>query len=401
MSCLMTTYARAPLSFVRGEGCFLFSNHGDRYLDFTSGVGVLALGHVPRKLLSVLREQGEKLWHVSNLFDVPEAERLARKLCGTCFGEQVFFCNSGAEAVEGALKLSRRHHDRRCSEGPADSQGRSRFLVFSGAFHGRTCATLAAGGNPRHQAGFAPLVPWFDRAEFDNLDSARAQVDRRTAAILVEPIQGEGGIRVARKSFLRGLRDLADATGALLIVDEVQCGMGRCGSFFAHQQVGVEPDILVLAKGLGGGFPIGAFLARREVAAGFSPGTHGSTFGGNPLAMRIAEAVVDEISSPGFLEAVRHRAAALDSGLRDLVATWPSVFPEARGLGLMRGLRSSPPVNEVLTWLREAKLLAVSAQENVLRLLPALIVSHEQIAEALDILASCARAFSRKGKRRT
>ncbi|MFQ5468323.1 MAG: aspartate aminotransferase family protein [Kiloniellaceae bacterium] len=386
----MPTYARADLAFERGEGCYLYATDGRKYLDFAAGVAVNSLGHAHPRLVAALEAQARKLWHVSNLFQIPEARRLAGRLVENSFAERVFFCNSGAEAVEGVIKLARKHHHH------AGRGGRHRIITCAGAFHGRTLTTLSAAGNPKHLSGFGPPSAGFDQVAFGNLNEARAAATGETAAVLVEPVQGEGGVRAASAAYLRGLRAMCDEFGLLLLFDEVQTGMGRTGRLFAYEWAGVAPDAMALAKGLGGGFPIGAILASEAAAAGMTPGTHGSTFGGNPLAMAVGNAVLDVLLEEGFLAQVCQVAGRLREGLRAAVARHPSVLAEVRGMGLLVGLRCQAPNGEFVARLRAHGLLSVPAAENVVRLLPPLIATEAQIGEALAAIeaacADCARA---------
>src|SRR6202789_3427890 len=333
----MSTFARVPLAFERGEGVWLTATNGDRYLDFTSGVAVNALGHAHPQLVAALAEQSQKLWHVSNLYEIPEAERAAARLCAASFADVVFFCNSGAEAVEGAIKTARKFH---AVNGQPE---RFRIVTFEGAFHGRTLATLAAGGQKKYLDGFGPVVDGFDQVPFPALAATTRAITGETGAILIEPIMGEGGVRVVEPSFLRALRELCDRNGLLLLFDEVQTGMGRTGELFAHQRVGVAPDIMALAKALGGGFPVGACLVTSEAARGMTAGTHGSTFGGNPLAMSAANAVLDVMLAPGFLERVRRTALLFKQRLAEIKDRYPAVISEVRGEGLLVGLRAVVP----------------------------------------------------------
>ncbi len=377
---LMPTYARVDLAFERGEGAYLYTADGRRYLDFAAGIAVNALGHAHPHLLQALTGQAQKLWHCSNLYRIPEGERLAERLCAATFAERVFFCNSGAEALECAFKVVRKYHD---DNGQPD---RYRVITCSGAFHGRTLATLSAAANPKYMDGFLPAVDGFDQVAFGNLNELRAAITDQTAAILVEPVQGEGGIRAANLDYLRALRDICDEFGLLLMLDEVQCGMGRSGRLFAHEWAEIVPDLMAVAKGLGGGFPIGACLTTAKTAAGMTAGTHGSTFGGNPLAMAVANAVLDVVLADGFLERVDAVARSFRHRLDGLVARCPKVLSEVRGTGLLLGLRCVVPNGEVLSRLRAEGLLAVTAAENVLRLAPPLIIDDTQVDEAVAIL---------------
>jgi acetylornithine/N-succinyldiaminopimelate aminotransferase len=383
---LLPTYARVHLAFERGEGVWLVATNGERYLDFTSGVAVNALGHAHPQMIAALTAQAQKVWHVSNLYEVPEAERVAQRLCDASFADVVFFCNSGAEAMECTIKMARKYHS---ANGAPE---RYRIITFEGAFHGRTLATLAAGGQKKYLDGFGPVMEGFDQVPFGNLEATKAAVTRETGAILIEPIMGEGGVRVVEPSFLRALRELCDQHGLLLLLDEVQTGMGRTGELFAHQRVGIEPDIMALAKALGGGFPVGACLAKSEAAKGMTAGTHGSTFGGNPLAMSAANAVLDVMLEPGFLDRVRRTGLFFKQRLAEIKDLYPSVISEVRGEGLLVGIRASVPAGELVDALRAEKMIAVAAGDNVVRLLPPLIISEQEIAEGIARLdRACAR----------
>jgi acetylornithine/N-succinyldiaminopimelate aminotransferase len=382
----MATFARVDLAFERGEGVWLVSKDGERYLDFTSGVAVNALGHAHPHLVAVLTEQAHKLWHVSNLYEIPEAERVAARLCAASFADVAFFCNSGAEAVEGAIKTARKYH---AVNGHAD---RYRIVTFEGAFHGRTLATLAAGGQKKYLEGFGPVVDGFDQVPFADLEAVKSGIGAATAAIMIEPLMGEGGVRTVEPSFLRALRELCDRDGLLLIFDEVQSGMGRTGELFAYQRTGVAPDIMALAKALGGGFPVGAVLATSEAAKGMTPGTHGSTFGGNPLAMSAANATLDIMLAPGFFDHVKRIGILFKQRLAEIKDRYPSVIAEVRGEGLLVGLRAVVPAGELVNALRAEKMLVVAAGDNVVRLLPPLIISEQEIAEGVERLdRACAR----------
>jgi acetylornithine/N-succinyldiaminopimelate aminotransferase len=377
---LMPTYARSELAFERGQGPYLFDAEGRRYLDFAAGIAVNSLGHAHPHLVAALTRQAEKLWHCSNLYRIPEGERLAERLCAASFAERVFFCNSGAEAMECGIKAVRRYHDQ---------QGRPeryRIVTFAGAFHGRTLATLSAAANPKHMAGFAPAVDGFDQVAFDNLNELRAAITPETAAVLVEPVQGEGGVRVASPDYLRALRQVCDEFGLLLFFDEVQCGIGRTGRFFAHETAGIAPDVMAVAKGLGGGFPIGACLTTAAVGDCLTAGSHGSTFGGNPLAMAAGNAVLDVVLADGFLSRVEAIADLLREQLEALVARHPGVLEEVRGAGLLLGVRCRAPNTEVLAAIRAKGLLAATAGDNVLRLAPPLIIDESHVEEAVGIL---------------
>ncbi len=383
---LLPTYARVDLAFERGEGAWLYTASGERYLDFTSGVAVNALGHAHPKLVAALTEQARKVWHVSNLYRVPGAERLAERLCAASFADFVFFCNSGTEAIEGAIKMARKYH------AVSGRPERFHIITFEGAFHGRTLAALSATGNKKYLDGFGPPVEGFDQVPYNNLDAVKNAIGPATAAIMIEPVMGEGGVRVVPHGFLKALRELCDKHGLLLIFDEIQTGIGRTGEVFAYQISGVEPDIMTLAKALGGGFPIGAFLATAEAAKGMTAGTHGSTFGGNPLAVAVANAVLDEVTADGFLDKIRKNALLLKQRLAELKDRHSSVIAEVRSEGLLMGLRMVPPVGEMVDELRAEKLIAPAAGDNVVRLLPPLIIGEEEIAYAVNAIdRACTR----------
>jgi acetylornithine/N-succinyldiaminopimelate aminotransferase len=385
---LFDTFARAPIAFVRGEGAWIETTDGRRLLDFSGGVAVNVLGHAHPALIAALTEQAGRLWHVSNLFRIPEQEALAAKLCRESFADRVFFCNSGAEAVECAIKTARRFHF------AGGRPERTKIVTFAGAFHGRTLATLAATGNPKYLEGFGPVAGGFAQVPFGDLAAVKAAIGPDTAAIMIEPIQGEGGVRAVDHAFLRALRDVADRHGLLLVFDEVQTGVGRTGKLFAYQWSGVEPDIMTVAKGLGGGFPLGACLATAEAAAGMTPGTHGSTFGGNPLAMAVGKAVVDIVGAPEFLEAVRRKGLYLKQRLAAVVDSHAGVLAEVRGEGLLVGVRCVAPAGDVVATLRDHGLLTAAAGENVVRLLPPLNVSEGEIDEAIARLDGALAAIA-------
>ncbi|MGC2079306.1 MAG: aspartate aminotransferase family protein [Xanthobacteraceae bacterium] len=383
---LMATFARVDLAFERGEGVWLMTNDGERYLDFTSGVAVNALGHAHPHLVAALTEQAQKLWHVSNLYEIPEAERVARRLCEASFADVVFFCNSGAEAMEGAIKTARKYH------AVSGRPERYRIITFEGAFHGRTLATLAAGGQKKYLEGFGPVVEGFDQVRVDDLTAVKSAIGDQTAAIVIEPLMGEGGVRTIAPSFLKALRELCDQKGLLLVFDEVQSGMGRTGELFAYQRTGVTPDIMALAKALGGGFPVGAVLATEDAAKGMTAGTHGSTFGGNPLAMSASNATLDVMLAPGFFDHVKRSSILLKQRLAEIKDRYPSVIAEVRGEGLLLGLRAVIPAGELVNAIRAEKMLTVAAGDNVVRLLPPLIISEQEVAEGIARLeCACAR----------
>ena len=378
---LLPVYSRVDLSFERGEGVWLVASDGRRYLDFGSGIAVTGLGHAHPHLVETLRAQAGKVWHVSNIYRIPELERLADRLVAASFAETVFVCNSGAEAIEACIKVVRRHH---FASGRPD---RNRIITFEGAFHGRTMAAISAAGSPRLTEGFAPLLEGFDHVPFGDLEAVSAAIDERTAGIMLEPIQGEGGIRPADTAFLTELRALGDEHGLLLVYDEVQCGIGRTGRLFGYKALGApDPDVMGIAKGLGGGFPVGACLMTGRAASGMSTSTHGSTFGGNPLASAVANAVLDVVLAPGFLERVVDAGGRLGNGLDALAARYPDVILEVRGQGLIRGLKVAPVNAAFAAKGRDLGLLTVPAAENVVRLLPPLIIESDEVDAGLDLL---------------
>ncbi len=385
---VMPTYARNELTFERGEGAYLFATDGRKYLDFASGVAVTALGHAHPYLIEALTRQAQKLWHCSNLFQIAGQQRLAERFIAHSFADTAFFCNSGAEAMECTIKVVRKYH------AETGHPEKFRIIACTGSFHGRTLATLAAAGNEKYLKGFGPPVDGFDHVAFGNLNEMRAAVTKETAGILVEPVQGEGGLATAPRGYLRGLREIADEFGLLLAYDEVQCGMGRTGKLFAHEWEGVPPDVLATAKGLGGGFPVGACLATERAAVGMTPGTHGCTFGGNPLAMAVANAVLDVLLEKGFLERVDRIAGVLRPRLERLVAAYPKVLAELRGAGLLLGLKCVVPNTEMVSRLRHAGLLTVGAGDNVVRLLPPLIIDDSHVDEAVGIIEGVARQWT-------
>ncbi|MFD1745280.1 aspartate aminotransferase family protein [Rhizobium helianthi] len=374
---LFDTFARAPLRFVRGEGVWLVTESGERYLDFGAGVAVTSCGHAHPHLVGALKDQADKVWHLSNLYEIPDQERLARRLVDATFADKVFFTNSGAEALECAIKTARRYH---YSKGHPE---KFHIITFEGAFHGRTIATIAAGGQEKYLEGFGPKAQGFDQVPFGDLDALKAAITENTAAILIEPIQGEGGIRVVPKELLKELRALCDSHGLLLMFDEVQTGVGRTGKFFAHEWSGVAPDIMAVAKGIGGGFPFGACLATAEAASGMKPGVHGTTYGGNPLAMAVGNAVLDVVLGDGFLEHVRDVALVFRQGLAALKDRFPHVIEDIRGEGLMLGIKARVPAGELVTAMREEHILGVPAGDNVIRLLPPLVVTAEEAREGI------------------
>jgi len=385
---LLPVFARVDLAFTQGEGCWLTATNGERYLDFTSGVAVNALGHAHPHLVAALQEQATKLWHMSNLFKSPDGERLAARLCEQSFADFVFFCNSGAEAMEGVIKLVRHYQ---FSKGKPE---RYRIITFEGAFHGRTLATLAATGSAKYLEGFGPPMDGFDQVAHGDLEAVKKAIGPATAGILIEPVQGEGGVRSAPVSFFKALRELCDERGLLLAFDEVQTGMGRTGDLFAYRRLGVTPDVMSLAKALGGGFPIGAVLASADAAAGMGPGSHGSTFGGNPLAIAAANAVLDVMLKPGFFDHVRKMSLLLKQKLASVVDRYPSVLSEVRGEGLLVGVKAVVPSGDLVTALRAQKLLTVGAGENVVRFLAPLIVSEAEIEHSIQSLERACASLS-------
>ncbi|MGO9135809.1 MAG: aspartate aminotransferase family protein [Methylovirgula sp.] len=383
-SALLPTYARADVAFERGEGAWLISTKGERFLDFGCGIAVTALGHAHPHLVETLTAQGQRLWHTSNLFQIPQAEQLAERLVAATFADFVFFTNSGTEACEGAIKTARKYH---YASGHPD---KTRIITLEGAFHGRSLAALAAGGNAKYLEGFEPRMPGFDQVPFGDLDAVKAAIGPQTGAILIEPIQGEGGVRVLPSSFLQGVRKLCDENGLLLIFDEVQTGVGRTGPLFAYQRAGVAPDIMMIAKGIGGGFPLGAFLTTREAGKGMTYGTHGTTYGGNPLATAIGNAVLDIVLADGFLDHAVRMGALLKTKLAELQAKYSDVIAEVRGEGLLLGVKTHVPIAEFVAAARKEKIVIIGAADNVARILPPLIVNEAEIAEGLQRLEAAA-----------
>lgn len=391
MNPLYETFARAPLAFERGEGCWLISSDGERYLDLAGGIAVNSLGHSHPHLVAALTEQAGKLWHVSNLYNIPGQERLAERLTEASFADKVFFTNSGAEALECAIKTARRYQ---YTKGHPE---RFRIITFEGAFHGRTLATIAAGGQAKYLEGFGPKVEGFDQVAFDDLDAAEKLIGPETAAILLEPLQGEGGVRSFPTSSLKRLREMCDKHGLLLIFDEVQCGIGRLGKLFAHEWAGVTPDLMAIAKGIGGGFPVGACLATDEAASGMTAGVHGTTFGGNPLAMAVGNAVLDVVLEKDFLEEVARKGLLLKQGLAAVADEFPQIIDDIRGSGLMLGLKCKVPNTQMVQALRDTKTLCVGAGDNVVRLLPPLTISDEEIREAVERVRVAAKSLTKAG----
>lgn len=388
----MGTYARQDIVFARGEGVWLETEAGERYLDFGSGIAVNALGHAHPRMIAALTEQAGKLWHTSNLYRVAGQERLAERLVAATFADRVFFCNSGAEACEGAIKAARRYHF------VTGNPDRWRIVTCSGSFHGRTLATLAAAGNPKYLEGFGPETPGFDHVPYGDLDAVAAAIGPETAAVMIEPVQGEGGVNVGSADYLRGLRTLCDDAGILLVLDEVQTGVGRSGKLFSHEWADIAPDIMAVAKGIGGGFPLGAVLATEAAAQGLTPGTHGSTFGGNPLAMAVGDAVLDVVLAPGFLEAVQQKALRLRQGLARLQDQFPGLVTEVRGQGLLSGIKVAVAPADVVAAARAERVLVVGAGDGVVRILPPLIVADHEISEGIERLS---RALAQISKSKT
>jgi len=387
---IFSTYAKPELVFERGEGVRLFDESGADYIDLTSGIAVNALGHAHPHLVAALKEQADKLWHLSNVYRVSGQEKLADRLCAATFADRVFFTNSGAEAIECAIKTARRYH---WSKG---NPQRVNILTFEGAFHGRTLATIAAGGQAKYLEGFGPKTPGFIQLPFGDIEAVKKAIDEETAGMLIEPVQGEGGVRPVEPQFLRALRQLCDDNGILLIYDEIQTGIGRTGKLFAHEWSGAAPDIMAIAKGLGGGFPVGACLATEDAASGMVVGTHGTTFGGNPLAMAVANAVLDVVLADGFLEHVRDMAKVLRQHLAELVDSYPSLVEGVRGEGLLMGLKAKVPNTEIIAAMRDARVLAIGAGDNVVRFAPPLVIDAAGLREARERMDA---AFSKLAAR--
>lgn len=386
---ILPTYNRAPLSFVRGEGAWLWTEDGTRYLDVGAGIAVNALGHAHPALVEALTTQAGKLWHVSNLYDIPNQQRLAQLLVDNTFADTAFFTNSGTESCELAVKMVRKYWSEK-------GEDRTTILTFEGAFHGRSTAAIAAAGSEKMVKGFGPLLPGFVQLRWGDTDALRAALTDEVAAVLVEPIQGEGGIRVMPDVDLQALREMCDETGALLILDEVQCGMGRTGRLFAHEWAGITPDIMMVAKGIGGGFPLGAVLATEKAAAGMTAGTHGSTYGGNPLACAVGARVMELMTEDAFLPRVNAAAGRLRQGLEGLVASHPQIFDGVRGQGLMLGLKARVPAAEIVKHGYAQHILTVPAGDNVVRLLPPLNITDDEIAAAVECLDAAARALEQQ-----
>ena len=388
ISPVLPSYSRANLSFVKGEGAWMIEADGRRFLDFASGIAVMALGHSHPKIVETLKAQADQLWHTSNLYNVPQQQALAERLVEHTFADTVFFCNSGTEAAELAIKMARKYRH------GTDAPERTTILCFEGAFHGRSIAAISAAGQEKLVKGFGPLAPGFRQIPFGDHDALReAATAPDVGAIMVEPVQGESGIKPIPDQCLKGLRDLCDEHGLLLIFDEIQCGMGRTGKLFAHEWAGIAPDIMMVAKGIGGGFPLGALLATEDAARGMTAGTHGSTYGGNPLGCAVGATVMDEITSDGFLDDVNRKAGFLRQKLEGLVAAHPDIFEDVRGTGLMLGLKCKAPNLDVVNAGYENDLLTVPAGDNVVRVLPALTITEAEISEGLSRLDAAATAL--------
>jgi acetylornithine/N-succinyldiaminopimelate aminotransferase len=387
MSSVLETYKRRNISFAKGKGSYLYSTAGEKYLDFLAGIAVNSLGHCHPHVVNALKLQSDKLWHVSNTYEIPEQEQLAKRLCDLSFADYVAFVNSGAEAVETSIKIARKYFFE------TGKPKKNRIITFSGAEHGRTLAAQFAGNNKEEIIGFDPKVDGFDQVPFGDIDAVKQAINEKTAAIMIEPIQGRGGVRIASNNFLKLLKKLCDDNDLLLILDEVQCGIGRTGKFFAFEHAGIEPDIVPVAKGLGNGFPIGACLVNKKVAVVMKPGTHGSTFGGNPLAMAVGNAVLDIISKKEFLEQVQQMGEYFETGLKQIQHNYPNVIEEVRGMGLMRGIRLKVDNVKFCDILFDYKLLARQSGDNVVRLLPPLTVEKKEIDIALDIITKTCSKF--------
>jgi acetylornithine/N-succinyldiaminopimelate aminotransferase len=384
---LMPVYPRSDVRPVKGEGAYLYGENGEKYLDFAAGIAVNILGHGHPHVTKAIQDQAATLMHVSNLYGSPQGEAFAKRLCDLTFADTVFFTNSGVEAVECAIKTARRYHH------VHDNRHKHTLITFKQAFHGRTMATISATDQPKMIDGFSPLLPGFKVAEFDNLDAAKAAMDENTAGFLVEPVQGEGGIRPASKEFLQGLRALCDEHDLLLILDEVQCGVARSGTLYAYEQYGIAPDIMASAKGIGGGFPMGACLATEKAAAGMVIGTHGSTYGGNPLAMAAGQAVFDIVANEEFLGQVRATGDRLRSALEQMIPNHDHLFESVRGLGLMLGIRLKSDSRAFVSYLRTRGILTVAAGDNVVRVLPPLNIEEHHIREFIDGLSAAAADY--------
>ena len=388
MSSILGTYARKDISFKEGNGSYVFAENGDKYLDFVQGIAVNVLGHCHEHLVKAIKEQSEKLWHVSNSFVILEQERLAKRLTDNTFADFCMFQNSGTEATEASIKIARKYFHK------IGKPEKNRIITFQGAFHGRTLAALFAANNPKHTEGFGPKVDGFDQVPFADHEAIKRTINKNTAAILLETIQGEGGIKVVPDVCLKGLREICDEHNLLLILDEVQCGVGRTGNFFAFEKSGIVPDIVPIAKGIGGGFPLGACLVTKKVSVGMTPGTHGSTFGGNPLAMSVGNAVLDIIFGKDFLENVKQKGKYFDQGLNKMKDKYPKIIAEIRGAGLIKGLKMLVDNTEFIKKLMNHKMLAIKAEENVTRLFPPLIVNNKELDEAIEKIDKVCKEMS-------
>ena len=380
MSSLLNTYARKNISFKKGKGCYLFTKSGDKYLDFVQGIAVNVLGHCNESLVKAIKMQSEKLWHVSNAFIIPEQEKLAKKITDNTFADYVCFQNSGTEATEASIKIARKYFH---SIGKPE---KNTIITFKGAFHGRTLAALFAANNPKHTQGFGPKVEGFHQVPFADHETLKKSINKNTAAIMIETIMGEGGIKIVPDVCLKGLKELCNKNNLLLILDEVQCGIGRTGNFFAFEKSGIAPDIVPIAKGIGGGFPIGAVLLSKKVSKGMTPGSHGTTFGGNPLAMSVGNAVLDVIFKKGFLKKVSKKGKYFDKHLHKLQKKYPQIIEEVRGIGLIKGLKLLVNNSKFIEKLMKNKMLTVKAEENVVRLFPPLTINNNEIDEAIKKL---------------
>ena len=388
MSSVLGTYARKAISFTEGKGSYLFAKNGDKYLDFVQGIAVNVLGHCHKHLVKTIQKQSKKLWHVSNAYVIPEQEKLAKRLTDNTFADFCMFQNSGTEATEASIKIARKYFHK------TGKPEKNRIITFQGAFHGRTLAALFAANNPKHTEGFGPKVDGFDQVPFADHEAIKRTINKNTAAILLETIQGEGGIKVVPDVCLKGLREICDEHNLLLILDEVQCGVGRTGNFFAFEKSGIVPDIVPIAKGIGGGFPLGACLVTKKVSVGMTPGTHGSTFGGNPLAMSVGNAVLDIIFAKNFLENVKQKGKYFDQGLNKMKDKYPKIIAEIRGTGLIKGLKMLVDNTEFIKKLMKHKMLAIKAEENVTRLFPPLIVNNKELDEAIEKIDKVCKEMS-------
>lgn len=392
ISPVLPTYGGADFGFERGEGPYIYGRGDERYLDFGAGIAVNSLGHCHPALVKAVTEQAGKLWHTSNMYQIPGQVRLAERLAEATFADTMFFTNSGGEAVECSIKMARKYH------AVSGHPERYRLITFEGAFHGRTLACIAAGGQEKYLEGFGPVTPGFDQVPFGDIEAVKAAITEETAGIFLEPVQGEGGIRPLPPETLREIRALCDEHGLLLLLDEVQCGVGRTGKLFAHEWAGIKPDIMAIAKGIGGGFPMGACLATEEAAKGMTKGTHGSTFGGNPMAMAVGNAVLDEVLAPGFLDHVNDMAKLLRQQLAMIADTYSDIIEDVRGEGLMLGIKCKVENLEMLQALRDEKLLSVAAGENVIRFLPPLNIESEHVAEAIEKIGHACEALRKRAQ---